>query len=140
MPNVFKFNLIQADFPFIAEDYGSIADTTGPDTVDFGEGLPVQSVPDYSTDLYYPLDANGQLLQNPGSYDETGQTFDSTGVTEDQAYDPAYLPYLNYGFIYETQDQYPGGGLTVEGLTGELKTTKDYTPPLDLYIILAEKY
>ncbi len=27
MPNVFKFNLIQADFPFIAEDYGSIADT-----------------------------------------------------------------------------------------------------------------
>ena len=137
MPNVFKFNLIQADFPFIAEDYGSIADTTGPDTVDFGEGLPVQSVPDYSTDLYYPLDANGQLLQNPGSYDETGQTFDSTGATEDQAYDPAYLPYLNYGYIYETQDQYPGGGLTVEGLTGEAKTTKDYTPPLDLYIILA---
>ena len=137
MPNVFKFNLIQADFPFIAEDYGSIADTTGPDTVDFGEGLPVQSVPDYSTDLYYPLDANGELLQNPGSYDETGQTFDSTGVTEDQAFNPAYLPYLNYGFIYETQDQYPGGGLTVEGLTGEAKTTKDYTPPLDLYIILA---
>ena len=137
MPNVFKFNIIQADFPFIAEDYGSIADTTGPDTVDFGEGLPVQSVPDYSTDLYYPLDANGQLLQNPGSYDETGQTFDSTGVTEDQAFDPAYLPYLNYGYIYETQDQYPGGGLTVEGITGEAKTTKDYTPPLDLYIILA---
>ena len=137
MPNVFKFNLIQADFPFIAEDYGSIADTTGPDTVDFGEGLPVQSVPDYSTDLYYPLDANGQLLQNPGSYDETGQTFDSTGVTEDQAFDPAYLPYLNYGYIYETQDQYPGGGLTVQGITGEAKTTKDYTPPLDLYIILA---
>ena len=47
------------------------------------------------------------------------------------------LPYLNYGFIYETQDQYPGGGLTVEGITGEAKTTKDYTPPLDLYIILA---
>ena len=137
MPSVFKYNLIQADFPFIAEDYGSITDTTGPDTVDFGEGLPVQSVPDYSTDLYYPLDANGQLLQNPGSYDETGQTFDSTGLTEDQAFDPAYLPYLNYGYIYETQDQYPGGGLTVEGLTGEAKTTKDYTPPLDLYIILA---
>ena len=137
MPNVFKFNLIQADFPFIAEDYGSIADTTGPDTVDFGAGLPVQSVPDYSTDLYYPLDANGELLQNPGSYDETGQTFDSTASTEDQAHDPAYLPYLNYGFIYETQDQYPGGGLTVEGITGEAKTTKDYTPPLDLYIILA---
>ena len=137
MPNVFKFNIIQADFPFIAEDYGSIADTTGPDTVDFGEGLPVQSVPDYSTDLYYPLDANGELLQNPGSYDETGQTYDSTGVTEDQAFNPAYLPYLNYGFIYETQDQYPGGGLTVEGITGEAKTTKDYTPPLDLYIILA---
>jgi hypothetical protein len=137
MPNVFKFNIIQADFPFIAEDYGSIADTTGPDTVDFGEGLPVQSVPDYSTDLYYPLDANGELLQNPGSYDETAQTFDSTGLTEDQAHDPTYLPYLNYGFIYETQDQYPGGGLTVEGLTGEAKTTKDYTPPLDLYIILA---
>ena len=137
MPNVFKFNLIQADFPFIAEDYGSIADTTGPDTVDFGAGLPVQSVPDYSTDLYYPLDANGELLQNPGSFDETVQTFDSTGLTEDQAHDPAYLPYLNYGFIYETQDQYPGGGLTVEGITGEAKTTKDYTPPLDLYIILA---
>ena len=137
MPNVFKFNIIQADFPFIAEDYGSIADTTGPDTVDFGEGLPVQSVPDYSTDLYYPLDANGELLQNPGSYDETGQTYDSTGVTEDQTFNPAYLPYLNYGFIYETQDQYPGGGLTVEGITGEAKTTKDYTPPLDLYIILA---
>ena len=137
MPNVFKFNIIQADFPFIAEDYGSIADTTGPDTVDFGEGLPVQSVPDYSTDLYYPLDANGELLQNPGSYDETGQTYDSTGVTEDQTFSPAYLPYLNYGFIYETQDQYPGGGLTVEGITGEAKTTKDYTPPLDLYIILA---
>ena len=137
MPNVFKFNIIQADFPFIAEDYGSIADTTGPDTVDFGEGLPVQSAPDYSTDLYYPLDANGELLQNPGSYDETGQTYDSTGVTEDQAFNPAYLPYLNYGFIYETQDQYPGGGLTVEGITGEAKTTKDYTPPLDLYIILA---
>ena len=137
MPSVFKYNLIQANFPFIAEDYGSIADTTGPDTVDFGEGLPVQSVPDYSTDLYYPLDANGELLQNPGSFDETGQTFDSTGLTEDQAFDPAYLPYLNYGFIYETQDQSPGGGLTVEGITGEAKTTKDYTPPLDLYIILA---
>tara|TARA_B100001939_G_scaffold120061_2_gene104130 strand:- start:4025 stop:7288 length:3264 start_codon:yes stop_codon:yes gene_type:complete len=137
MPNVFKFNIIQADFPFIAEDYGSIADTTGPDTVDFGEGLPVQSVPDYSTDLYYPLDANGELLQNPGSFDETVQTYDSTGLTEDQAHNPAYLPYLNYGFIYETQDQYPGGGLTVEGITGEAKTTKDYTPPLDLYIILA---
>ena len=137
MPNVFKFNLIQADFPFIAEDYGSIADTTGPDTVDFGAGLPVQSVPDYSTDLYYPLDANGELLQNPGSFDETAQTFDSTALTDDQAHNPAYLPYLNYGFIYETQDQYPGGGLTVEGLTGEAKTTKDYTPPLDLYILLA---
>ena len=118
MPSVFKYNLIQANFPFIAEDYGSIADTTGPDTVDFGEGLPVQSVPDYSTDLYYPLDANGELLQNPGSYDETGQTFDSTGLTEDQAFDPAYFAYLNYGFIYETQDQSPGGGLTVEGITG----------------------
>ena len=137
MPNVFKYNLIQADFPFIAEDYGSIADTTGPDTVDFGAGLPVQSVPDYSTDLYYPLDANGELAQNPGSFDETVQTFDSTVLTDDQAFNPAYLPYLNYGFIYETQDQYPGGGLTVEGLTGEAKTTKDYTPPLDLYILLA---
>ncbi len=141
MPQVFKYNLQQADFPFIAEDYGSIANTYIDDNLDFGEGLPVQTQPDYSTDLYYPLDASGNLLDNPATSDETVPTYDSSTLTSDISYNSPNnvpdLPYLNYGFIWETVDQYPGGGLTVEGITGEAKTTKDYTPPLDLYIILA---
>ena len=106
MPSVYKFNLEQADFPYEQEDYGTLSGSVA-STVDYGSGLPVQSEPDYSTDLYYP----------PTPTPST----------------PPGLPYLNFGFIYETQDQYPGGGLTTSGLTGEAKTTKDYTPPLDLY-------
>ena len=110
MPSVYKYNLEQADFPYEQEDYGTLSGTVS-STVDYGSGLPVQSIPDYSTDLYYPP------TPTPPN--------------------PPGLPYLNFGFIYETQDLYPGGGLTTSGLIGEAKTTKDYTPPLDLYIILA---
>ena len=110
MPSVYKFNLEQADFPYEQEDYGTLSGSVS-STVDYGSGLPVQNEPDYSTDLYYP----------PTPTPST----------------PPGLPYLNFGFIYETQDQYPGGGLTTSGLVGQAKTTKDYTPPLDLYIILA---
>ncbi len=98
MPSVYKFNLEQADFPYEQEDYGTLSGSVS-STVDYGSGLPVQSEPDYSTDLYYP----------PTPTPST----------------PPGLPYLNFGFIYETQDQYPGGGLTTSGLIGEAKTTKD---------------
>ena len=110
MPSVYKFNLEQADFPYEQEDYGTLSGSVS-STVDYGSGLPVQNEPDYSTDLYYP----------PTPIPST----------------PPGLPYLNFGFIYETQDQYPGGGLTTSGLVGEAIITKDYTAPLDLYLILA---
>ena len=61
MPNVYKFNLEQADFPYEQEDYGTLSGSVS-DTVDYGEGLPVQNEPDYSTDLYYPLDATSRIL------------------------------------------------------------------------------
>lgn len=110
MPSVYKYNLEQADFPFEQEDYGTLSGSVA-STVDYGSGLPVQSEPDYSTDLYYPP------TPTPPN--------------------PPALPYLNFGFIYETQDQYPGGGFTTNGFVGQAVTTKDYTPPLDLYILLA---
>ena len=53
MPSVYKFNLEQADFPYEQEDYGTLSGSVA-STVDYGSGLPVQSEPDYSTDLYYP--------------------------------------------------------------------------------------
>ena len=53
MPSVYKYNLEQADFPFEQEDYGTLSGSVT-STVDYGSGLPVQSEPDYSTDLYYP--------------------------------------------------------------------------------------
>ena len=110
MPSVYKYNLEQADFPFEQEDYGTLSGSVA-STVDYGSGLPVQSEPDYSTDLYYPP------TPTPPN--------------------PPALPYLNFGFIWETQDQYPGGGFTTNGFVGQAVTTKDYTPPLDLYILLA---
>ena len=88
MPSVYKYNLEQADFPFEQEDYGTLSGSVA-STVDYGSGLPVQSEPDYSTDLYYPP------TPTPPN--------------------PPALPYLNFGFIYETQDQYPGGGFTTNG-------------------------
>ena len=119
MPNVYKFNLEQADFPYEQEDYG----TTFRFCIIYCTRL---------WNLYYPLDANEP------DYDETGQPLlspNSNSLT------PAYLPYLNFGFIYETQDQYPGGGLTVQvDLLERLRLLKITHLHLTFTLFLLEKY